>query len=72
MAGVALVAIGSPPAAAVANRRVRQGPVLSFFADRPLLDPTGRLPAYVPPGGARGGEPVEGLSEREWRCLRPF
>jgi hypothetical protein len=42
-------------------------PVVSFHNDRPYLDATGMADSYLPPLGARSGQPLAELSEEEYR-----
>jgi hypothetical protein len=47
-------------------------PVVSFFLDRPYLDPSGVGLPYRPPRGLGGGEGLARLSEQEWRHIAPY
>jgi len=42
-------------------------PVIAYFADGLLHDPTGTLPAYRAPRGYRGGAAIAALDERQLR-----
>lgn len=45
---------------------------LAFFADRPMIDPSGRLPVYRAPNGLRGAGPLARMDQRARRALDPF
>jgi len=68
LSGVSRAAAGAPgtPVRAAATR----APVVSFYMDRPYLDPTGMAEPYVPPAGARSGQPLAELSDEEF--LGPY
>ncbi|MGX7896470.1 hypothetical protein [Tsuneonella sp. HG222] len=51
------------PAIAVRNPR----PVLTFFADAPMVDPGGSLPEWHSPPGHRGGAGIAALSPQDLR-----
>jgi hypothetical protein len=45
-------------------------PVVSFYMDRPYLDPTGTAMPYLLPRGARSGAPLALLSEEAFRSAQ--
>lgn len=45
---------------------------LAFFADSPMIDPSGSLLPYRPPSGFRGGAPIARMDQRARRALDPF
>lgn len=47
-------------------------PVLTFFADRPMIDPTASLPPWRPPSGYRGANAMADVDEETWRRFAPF
>jgi hypothetical protein len=47
-------------------------PVVSFYMDRPYLDPTGMAEPYVPPAGARSAQPLAELSDEEFLRRHPY
>jgi len=59
-------------AAARTTAPTAKGARLSFFDDRPLIDRSGKLPAYQPPKGFRGGAPLSEMDEEGLRRLSPF
>ena len=68
--GLGLVAGGWPARAAAAlgdERSPPAGPVIAYFADGLLRDPTGTLPAYRAPRGYRGGAGIAAFDERQLR-----
>jgi hypothetical protein len=78
-AGAALLAgavkAGRPAPTGAAARGTPRGhpsasrpPVVSFHIDRPYLDLSATADPYIPPAGARSGEPAAALSDTEfWR-----
>ena len=65
---VATNAVSLPASArTVLNATPAAGPVMAYFADGLLRDPTGILPAYRAPRGYRGGAGIAGLDERQMR-----
>jgi hypothetical protein len=75
VAGMGAALSGVPRAAAAAPAAPRtaaamRAPVVSFYMDRPYLDPTGMAEPYVPPAGARSGQPLAALSDEQFlgRC----
>ena len=46
--------------------------VVSFHADRPYLDVTGRGVPYVPPQGLRSADVLSGLDETALRRAHPY
>jgi hypothetical protein len=65
--GLGLVGGGWPVHAARAGKPPSPGPVIAYFADGLLRDPTGTLPAYRAPRGYRGGAGIAALDERQLR-----
>jgi hypothetical protein len=77
-AGAALLAGAvqvARPVPGIATRETARGrpsasrpPVVSFHIDRPYLDLSGTAEPYIPPAGARSGQPAAALSDVEfWR-----
>lgn len=64
--------LGMPIVPARASEGGPAGAQLSFFADRPMMDQSGKLHAYRPPRGFRGGAPVSTLDDERLRRLSPF
>jgi len=58
LGGIAAGCLALPGAAAVA---ARPPAVLTFFGDRPMIDPSGSLAGWHAPNGFRGGAGVAGL-----------
>jgi hypothetical protein len=77
---VASAAIGAfalaPEAAwtAEASAPSSQGrrPVVSFYMERPYIDPTGTAMPYLPPNGTRSGAPVARFSEEVFRRMQCY
>jgi len=65
LAGTALVVAGGLALPARAHGAVV--PSLTFFGDRPVLDPSGTLPGWRTPSGFRGGAAAAALSDEHLR-----
>ncbi len=67
------LALAAPAAAArtAGEGRARKAH-LSFFDDRPLLDRSGKMPAYRPPAGFHGASPLADMAEERLRYIMPF
>ena len=65
------MAAGAIPLPVAAARSVSSAnpaaPVIAYFADGLMHDPTGTLPAYRAPRGYRGGAAIAALDERQLR-----
>jgi hypothetical protein len=70
LSGVSHAAAAAP--AAPARAAATRAPVVSFYMDRPYLDPTGMAEPYVPPAGTRSGQPLTELSDEEFRGRHPY
>lgn len=57
---------------AVRTGAAARAPVVTFYMDRPYLDPTGTGEAYLPPAGARSGQPLAELSDAEFLRRHPY
>ena len=68
LSGISRAAAGAP--VAPVRAAVTRAPVVSFYMDRPYLDPTGMAQPYVPPAGARSGQPLAELRDEEF--LGPY
>lgn len=67
-ASAAYIAFSAFPRGAQAFSEPRLRPaVVSFYMDRPYLDPTGTGKPYFMPRGMRSAEPLAHLSEEEFR-----
>ncbi len=58
--------------AARANAAVPRTPVVTFYMDRPYLDWTGTAEPYIPPAGARSGQPLADLSDEAFFSCHPY
>jgi hypothetical protein len=65
LAAIAVCAAAAPAALAAAPRD--RTPVVGFFGDRPLVDPSGALPAWQPPRGSGGGGAIARLTDMDLR-----
>jgi hypothetical protein len=77
VAGAAIGAFALVPGAewlaeASASSVQPRGPVVSFYMDRPYIDPTGTAMPYCPPSGARSGAPVARFSEEAFRRMQCY
>jgi len=65
LAGTALVAAASLALPVRAQHAAI--PSVAFFGDRPILDPSGRLPGWRTPSGYRGGAAIAALADEHLR-----
>ena len=68
--GVLLSAL--PASLAHAGEGTGAQPRLSFFDERPMIDPSGQLPPYRPLQGHRGAGPLSWEDEAALRFVMPF
>lgn len=73
LAGVpAGMAEGISAGAGAAGMPTPRGGGLAFFGDRPMVDPSGKLPAYRPPAGFRGAGALASADDAQVRYVLPF
>ncbi len=68
----ATAADAAAASAARASAAAPRTPVVTFYMDRPYLDWTGTADPYIPPAGARSGQPLAEVTDEVFFSRFPY